>query len=203
MRFSCITCKAWTICISALKHNWLLSQPPNRLYADMWQWELPSWLQAQLLIWCIYTVYCLYSTCHVLAQLVTVHLEHKYIFHLCTYLKKVNIHTHADKQKTPARVLHTCLQFTLGRWYAALLYREEIRQMNIKRSKFFRYGVQGAGSKRTRELQSSEPQQMKDRCHISWHLSSHHLVGGLDKDNSHHHTGIPKSSAAFTTCLQI
>lgn len=159
-KLSCINCKARTIRISALKHNWLLSQPPNRLYTGTWQWELPSWLWPQLLIWRVYTIYFLYSTCQVLAQLITVHLEHKYIFHVCMYLRKVNIHACADKLE----LTHLpCLQFTLGRSYAVLFYPEEIRQMNFKRSKFFRYWLQGAGlSKRTRELQSSEPQHVNE-----------------------------------------
>lgn len=44
-----------------------------------------------------YTQCIAYIARQVLAQLITVHFEHKYIFHACMYLNKVNIHMCANK----------------------------------------------------------------------------------------------------------
>ena len=129
----------------------------------MWQWELPSWLRAQLLIWCIYTIYCLYSTCQVLAQLVTVHLEHKYIFQVCTYLNKVNIHTRADKQKMPTRVLQTWLVFNLhleGHTLCCFTQRKSDRwTLNVV--SFLGTESEGLGSPR-------EPESCRAQNHSKW-----------------------------------
>lgn len=64
----------------------------------------------------------------------------------------------------PSKVLHTCVQFTLGRSHAVLFYPES---MSLRFVVVSVLGTEsrGLGSPREPEsLQSSEPQQMKDRC---------------------------------------
>lgn len=93
---------------------------------------------------------------------------------------------HADKQKMPPRLLHTCLVFSLhleGQMLCCFIQRKSDRwTLNIV--SFLGANSKGLGS--SREPESCRAQ--KHRCHSSQHLSSHHLAGGLDEDNSHHLT---------------